>query len=276
MKFKDKVVIITGSSSGIGLACAEEFASQGANLVLGARSYVSLCELARDLELKYKIRAIAVECDVTQEESCKLLIEQAAGTFNRIDVLVNNAGISMRSLFIDADLNVLKRLMDVNFWGTVYCTKYALPYLLKGQGSLVGVSSIAGYQGLPGRSGYSASKFAMQGFLSVIRLENMRNKLQVLIACPGFTASNIRKVALDRSGKEQGESPMEEASMMSAQEVAREIVHAIATRKRSLVLTREGKLTVFLSKFFPAFLDKMVFKRFNAERNSLLEVKPKA
>lgn len=276
MKFKDKVVVITGSSSGIGLACAEEFASQGANLVLAARSYVSLCELARDLEVKYKIRAIAVECDVTQEESCKQLIGQAVSTFKGIDILVNNAGISMRSLFIDADLSVLRRLMDVNFWGTVYCTKYALPYLIKSQGSLVGVSSIAGYQGLPGRSGYSASKFAMQGFLSVVRLENMHNKLQVLIACPGFTASNIRKVALDRSGKEQGESNMEEASMMSAGEVAFEIVKAVADRKRTLVLTREGKLTVFLSKFFPAFLDKMVYKRFNAESGSVLESKTKA
>ena len=271
MQFTDKVIVITGASSGIGLALAEAFARRGANLVLGARSFVSLCEISRDLESAHSIKALAVECDVTSEESCKLLIGQAIRTFKKIDILINNAGISMRANFLDVELEVLKRLMDVNFWGTVYCTKFALPYLLESGGSLVGVSSIAGYQALPGRSGYSASKFAMQGFLGVIRLENRQHNLHVLIACPGFTSSNIRKVALNKNGKEHGESNMQETSMMSSAEVAESIVLAIANRKRSIVLTREGKFTVFLSRIFPTFLDQMVFNKFNAESGSSIK-----
>jgi short-subunit dehydrogenase len=145
MSLKSKTVIITGASSGIGKACAEEFAKQGANLVLGARQYVSLCEITQDLEKRYGIKAVAVQCDVSKETDCEHLIKQALLTFDRIDILVNNAGISMRALFKDLDLLVLRNLMDVNFWGAVYCTKYALPELLKNRGSVVGVSSIAGY-----------------------------------------------------------------------------------------------------------------------------------
>ena len=144
MKLNDKVVIITGASSGIGKALAIEFASRGANLVVASRQYVALCEITQSLIKKYNIQAVAVQCDVSNEEDCSHLIKQTFLTFNRIDVLVNNAGISMRALFKDVDLKVLKTLMDVNFWGTVYCTKYALPYIQKTGGSIVGVSSIRG------------------------------------------------------------------------------------------------------------------------------------
>jgi NAD(P)-dependent dehydrogenase (short-subunit alcohol dehydrogenase family) len=122
MNLKHKTVIITGASSGIGKSCAEEFAKKGANLILGARQYVTLCEIAQDLEQRYGIKAVAVQCDVSKEAECMELIAQAIATFNRIDVLVNNAGISMRALFRDLDLRVLRNLMDVNFWGAVYCT----------------------------------------------------------------------------------------------------------------------------------------------------------
>ena len=165
MKLNDKVVIITGASSGIGKSLAHEFAKRGANLVLGARQYVVLCEIAQSIEQQYGVRVVAVHCDVSIEEECAQLVNQARLTFKKIDVLVNNAGISMRALFKDVNIDVLKQLMDVNFWGTVYCTKYALPEITKTKGSIVGVSSIAGYKGLPGRTGYSASKFAMNGFL---------------------------------------------------------------------------------------------------------------
>ena len=148
MKLNDKIVVITGASSGIGKSLAAEFAKRGANLVLAARQYVTLCEITQELEKKYAIKAVAVQCDVTIEEDCEHLIKQALVTFGKIDILINNAGISMRALFKDADLKVLKSVMDVNFWGTVYCTKYALPEILKTQGSVVGISSIAGYKGL--------------------------------------------------------------------------------------------------------------------------------
>ena len=260
---KDKVIIITGASSGIGKALAIECARQGARLVLGSRSVID------DPELKKKsAQVLCVSADVTRESDCESLIQQTVEKFGRIDVLINNAGISMRALFAEVDLDVIKQLMDTNFWGTVYCTKYALPYLLQSQGSLVGISSIAGYKGLPGRSGYSASKFAMQGFLEVIRIENLKNGLHVLIACPGFTASNIRNVALSRDGTAQGETPLDESKLMTAEEVASHIIVAIKRKNDRLILTAQGKMTVLLNKFFPKFMDKMVYNHMAKEPNS--------
>lgn len=271
MDFKNKVVVITGASSGIGKACAEEFAKRGAHLVLAARQYVTLCEITADLESRYHIRAVAVQADVSQEHDCETLIKQALVTFDKIDVLVNNAGLSMRALFNDLDLSVLKNLMDVNFWGTVYCTKYALPEILKTKGSIIGVSSIAGYRGLPGRTGYSASKFAMNGFMEALRTEILKTGVHVMVACPGFTASNIRVTALAKDGSSHGETSMEEGKMMSADEVAGRIVDGIAGRKRTLIMTGQGKLTVWINKLLPALADKLVFNHFTKEKNALIK-----
>lgn len=271
MDFKNKTVIITGASSGIGKSCAEEFAKRGANLVLAARQYVTLCEITAALEKKYGIKALAVQADVSKEQDCESLIRQAVSTFGKIDILVNNAGLSMRALFNELDLSVLKNLMDVNFWGTVYCTKYALPEILKTKGVVVGVSSIAGYRGLPGRTGYSASKFAMNGFMESLRTELLPTGVHVMVACPGFTASNIRVTALSKDGSSHGETSMEEGKMMSSEEVAVHIVNGIAARKRTLVMTGQGKLTVWLNKLLPALTDKLVFNHFTKEKNALIK-----
>ncbi|MDB5002896.1 MAG: putative oxidoreductase [Mucilaginibacter sp.] len=271
MKLNNKIIIITGASSGIGKSLAEEFARRGASLVLAARQYVTLCEIAQSLQDQYQIKAVAVQCDVAIESDCEHLIQQALTTFGKIDILVNNAGISMRALFKDADVQVLKTLMDVNFWGTVYCTKYALPEILKTQGSVVGVSSIAGYKGLPGRTGYSASKFAMNGFLDALRVENLKTGVHVMTACPGFTASNIRNTALNKDGNQQGESTLHEEKMMTSDEVAKIIADGVENRSRTLILTGQGKLTVFLSKLIPGVLDKLVYNVFAKEKDALLK-----
>jgi dehydrogenase/reductase SDR family member 7B len=264
---KDKVVIITGASSGIGKALAEKFAELHANLVLAARNLNALEMLAEKLQDR-KINLLIVKTDVSKESDCKELIDRTMKRFGRIDILVNNAGISMRALFENTNLTVIKQLMDVNFWGTVYCTKYALPYLLKEMGSVVGVSSIAGYKGLPGRSGYSASKFAIQGFLEVLRIENMSRGLHVLIACPGFTASNIRNTALAGDGSQQGESPRDESSLMTAEKVADKIITAIKNKKQNIIMTTQGKMTVLLNKFFPKWMDRIVYNHMAKEPNS--------
>lgn len=268
--FRSKTVIITGASSGIGLACAEAFARHGANLVLGARRYVELCGIAQSLERRFGVRAVAVQCDVSNEADCEALVHQAKQTFGGIDVLVNNAGISMRALFAGIDLTVLRRLMDVNFWGTVYCTRHAMAELLRSGGSVVAVSSIAGFRGLPGRTGYSASKFAIHGFMESLRVENLKTGLHVLVACPGFTASNIRKTALDASGGQHGETSMDEGKMMSAEEVAERIVQGIISRKRTLVMTRQGKFAVLMNSIIPAWVDRQVFRLFAREKNPLV------
>ena len=263
---KNKVVIITGASSGIGRALAKEFASTGACLVLAARRTELLQTLKDELP---ETELLIYPTDVSNENDCKSLIAATVARFGRIDILVNNAGISMRAIFEDVDLKVIRQLMDVNFYGTVYCSKFALPYLLESKGSLVGIISIAGYVGLPGRTGYSASKFAIRGFLDTVRIENLKKGLHVLVAAPGFTASEVRKAALTNDGTQQGETPRNEDKMMTAEECARHIVLAIKKRKRELILTLiEGKLTVFLNKWFPSIVDKLAYKHMAKEPNS--------
>lgn len=264
--FSGKVVIITGASSGIGKACALEFAQRGANVVLAARSADALQKVASQLVPGSK--SVSVVTDVSREGDCKNLVETAVKNFGKIDVLINNAGISMRALFEEADMNVLKQVMEINFWGTVYCSKYALPYLIASRGSLVGMSSTAGKVGLPGRTAYSASKFAIEGLLQSIRTENLHKGLHVLVACPGFTASDIRNRALNKDGNTQGASPRDESKMMQPQQVAEKIARAVLKRKRDLILTSEGKITVLLSKFFPSLLDKIVFNQMAKEPGS--------
>jgi short-subunit dehydrogenase len=270
LNMQNKVVIITGASSGIGLACAREFASKGYSVVLAARNIERLTEIEQEIK-PTNPDILIVQTDVAREEDCKNLISKTVERFHRIDILINNAGISMRALFQNVDLKVIKQLMDVNFWGAVYCTKYALPYLLAQQGSVVGVSSIAGFKGLPARTGYSASKFALQGFLDTLRVENLKNKLHVMIVAPGFTASNIRKTALNENGHEQGESPLQESNLMSAEEVARHIANGIRRRKRSIVLTMEGKLVILLNKICPRLLDVIEYNTMKKEPNSPLK-----
>ena len=263
---KNKVVIITGASSGIGRALAKEFAAKGSRLSLGARRTELLEQLQQELP---ETEILITKTNVSDENDCRALIEETIKRFGQIDVLINNAGISMRAIFEEVDTKVIRQLMDVNFFGTVYCSKFALPYLLKTKGSLVGVISIAGYVGLPGRTGYSASKFAIRGFLDTVRIENLKKGLHVLVAAPGFTASEVRKVALTNDGTQQGETPRDESKMMSAEECAKHIVGAIEKRKRELILTfTEGKLTVFLGKFFPSLLDKLTYSHMSKEPNS--------
>lgn len=177
----------------------------------------------------------------------------------------------MRALFQDVDLGVLKNLMDVNFWGTVYCSKYALSEILKTKGSIIGVSSIAGYRGLPGRTGYSASKFAMNGFMESLRTELLNTGVHIMVACPGFTTSNIRVAALSEDGTSHGESSMEEGKMMTAEEVAMIIAEGIQHRKRTLIIGGQGKLTVWLNKLLPALADKLVFNHFTKEKKALIK-----
>lgn len=267
MNFNNKTVVITGGSSGIGRALALEFGRLGANVVVGARHQEQLAELVAEITASGG-KAVYSVTDVTSEQECKRLIDKATESYGGIDVLICNAGISMRALFDDVELGVLSRLMDVNFWGTVYCTKYALPWLQKSKGSLVGVSSVAGIHGLPGRTGYSSSKYAMTGFLETIRIENLKKGLHVMIACPGFTASNVRFSALTADGTSQGESPRAEEKMMTAEEAAHRIVKGIAKGKRTVLMDFNGRATTQLKKIWPSFLDKMFYNHMAKEPDS--------
>ena len=268
MSFQNKTVFITGASRGIGKAIALRLAKEGANIIVAAKSVEenpklggTIFSAAQEIE-EAGGKALAVQCDIRFEDQIKNAVDKAVETFGGIDILINNAGISMRTLLKDAEMDVFKKVMDINFWGTVYCTKFALDSILKNKGSIVGMSSVAGYRGLPGRSGYSASKFAVNGWLEALRTELLESGVNVMWVCPGYTKSNIRNAALDKNARPQGESPLKEEKLMSAQECANHIIKAIEKRKRTLVLTFTGKETVYLNKFFPSLTDKLTRKFF--------------
>lgn len=257
--FNNKVVVITGGSDGIGKALVELCLQQGAMVATCARNHDKLYELQ---SAHPSGKLLIYTADVSIESDCKNFITEVVKAYNKIDVLINNAGISMRAEFAETDLDTIKRVMDINFWGAVYCTKHALPYIKQQKGSVVTVSSIAGYRGLPGRTGYTASKAAVNGFMEVLRTELLHSGVNVMWVCPGFTTSNIRNVALNKDAKPQGESTMDEGKMMSAEECAGHILKAIEKRKRTLVLTFTGKRAIFMNRFFPRFADSMVYKMF--------------
>ncbi len=264
------VVVITGASSGIGEALAFAYGRTGAAIAFCGRKADAL-QLTANALTEAGITNLPVVADVSIAADMQRLMGETIARFGRIDILINNAGISMRSMFVDADPEVLRKLMDINYMGTVYATRYALPHILKTKGSIVGISSIAGYRGLPVRTGYSASKFAMNGFLEALRTELLHSGVHVLTACPGFTASNIRFAAIDGHGQVSGETVREEASMMTADECAAHILKAVKNRKRELILTAQGKLTVFLNKWLPGLADTLVYNALAKEKNSPLK-----
>jgi len=266
-KFKNKIIIITGASSGIGEACAFEFARQGAKVILAARTESNLKKIETEI-IKLGGEAYSIKTDVRKIDDCKNLIDKTIKEYKKIDILINNAGISMRASFEDLDLSVIKELMDTNFYGAVYCTKFALPYLLKQKGTVIGISSITGLTPLPGRTGYAASKHAMDGFLNTLRLENYRKGLNVLIVHPGFTNSNIRNTALNKNGLAQGETPRDEEKMMSSERVAQIIAKAAHKRERDLILTNQGKLAVWLHRNFPGITDRIILNEMAKEPDS--------
>lgn len=265
---QDKVIIVTGASSGIGKALATSALARGAKVAVCARNKEKLQAVFKE---NISDKLFLFQADVSKEQDCKEFVEAVAAQWQHIDVLINNAGISMRAMFQELDLKVLRELMDINFWGAVHCTKYALPYIISAKGSIAGISSIAGYRGLPARTGYSASKFALQGFLESLRTELLYTGVNVLWACPGFTASNIRNTALTANGSAQEETPLKENKLMTAEECATIILKGIEKRKRTIVMTPLGKATVWMNKLFPSWMDKQTYNHFAKEPDSPLK-----
>lgn len=257
--FKDKVVVVTGGTDGIGKALVDALLKMEAKVATCGRNHDKLYQLQSEYPSAHLHTMVA---DVSNENDCRRFIETTIKFFGGVDILINNAGISMRALLKDVSTEAIRKVMDINFFGAVYCTKYALDSIIQRKGTIVGVSSIAGYRGLPGRSGYSASKYALQGFLEAIKTELLHDGVHVMWVCPGFTTSNIRNAALNKDAASHGETPMDESKMMSAEECADHILRAVRKKKRTLVLTFTGKQTIFLNKFFPGLADKLTYKFF--------------
>lgn len=264
-----KVAIITGGSSGIGKSLVLKYAKEGYAVVFTGRNEGRMQETEDALE-EIGANYLALRLDSASQKDNQLLVEEAVKKFGSIDVLICNAGISMRALFEDIDLDVFKQLMDVNFYGSIYVVKAALPHLFESRGSIIGVSSINGRRSTPARSAYTSSKFAMEGFLETLRTEVMTRGVHVLVVRPGFTSSNIRNTALTADGKLQGESPRDEKEMMSSEEVALRTFNAEQKRKRDIVLTKDGKLALFFNKIVPGWVDKKIYERMKKEPDSPL------
>ena len=260
--FQNKVVVVTGGTDGIGRALVEQLLIKGARVATCGRNHDKLYQLQSEYA-SYPL--LTIVADVSNENDCRRFIERTLKAYGTIDILINNAGISMRAELKELQPDVLRSVMDINFFGTVYCTKYALPSILTQQGTIVGISSIAGYRGLPGRSGYSASKFALQGWLEAIRTELLNDGVHVMWVSPGFTASNIRNAALVKDGSHQGETPLDEGKLMTADECARRILRAIEKKKRTLVMTLTGKVTVLLNKLLPGLSDRLTYNYYYKE-----------
>ncbi|HLT06243.1 MAG TPA: SDR family oxidoreductase [Cyclobacteriaceae bacterium] len=267
MSIHNKVVLITGGTSGIGESCAKIFGRQGAKVAITGRNQEKINHTLSALQHE-GIACFGVLAEAGSEEDNKRMAKEVIAHFGKIDILINNAGISMRALFQDLDLEVFRKVMDTNFWGAVYATKYCLEEVLNNKGAIVAISSVNGFRGTPARTAYTASKYAMNGFFESLRTEVMKKGVHVLVACPGFTASNIRKNALLADGSTQSESPREENKMMTSDEVAAEILKATLKKKRDLVLTREGKLASFLNKWVPGIMDKVVYNHMAKEKDS--------
>jgi short-subunit dehydrogenase len=258
--FKNKSVIITGASSGIGRELAFRLAEKGAKLVIGARNLKRLEEVAAQCN-KLGGETIAVPLDVSKKEECKVVVEKAIETFGKIDVLVNNAGITMWAEFEKVtNLEAMEQIMQINFFGSMYMTYYALPWLIKSKGQIVGVSSLTGKTGIPTRSIYAASKHAMAGFFDSLRIEVKNKGVAVTMIYPGFVSSEVRERALDARGVPLGKSPVKEKEVMSVEECVKQMLPVIEKRKRELVMTTRARIGLWLKMVAPGLTDNIALK----------------
>jgi short-subunit dehydrogenase len=258
--FLKKAVIITGASAGIGRELSLMLAEQGAWLALAARNAEKLEEVAAQCRQRGG-KAVVVPTDVTEQSRCRNLIERTVVEYSRIDVLINNAGISMWARFNEiTDLSLIEQIMRVNYFGSVYCTHYALPFLKETQGRIVGISSLTGKTGVPTRSGYAASKHAMAGFFDTLRIELAGYGVSVTMIYPGFVATEVRQRAFAKNGEPLRISPVREDEVMTVETCARLIVQAAVQRKREVVMTLRGKLGMWLKLIAPGLVDRIVRK----------------
>ncbi len=255
-----RVVVITGASDGIGAEMARQLAKReraGVALVLAARNAAQLDAVAAECAA-LGAQTLTVPTDVGIQIQCRRLIVSALERFGRIDVLVNNAGRSAHALFEEVeDLSWYEELMRVNLWGAVWCTQAALPALKAARGSIVAVSSLAGLVGVPGRTAYSATKFALTGFFEALRAEVKGYGVSVTTAYPGVVATRIRHCGFNARGEEAGVSGLDEAGAMSVEECARLIIAGMDARRREVVMTAKGKLGRFIKLLAPGLVEMM-------------------
>jgi len=261
MTFSDRVLVITGASDGIGAELARRLASERPRLVLAARSAERLEAVAAQCRAAGAL-AIAVPTDVTDDAQCRSLIDRAVAEYGQLDVLVNNAGVSMHAWFEDTtDFSTYERLLRVNFLSCVALTRFALPHLKKTRGLIVGVSSLAGKTGVPARTAYCASKFAVSGFFEALRIELADTGVDVTMVFPGVVATELRRRGLNGDGREAGVSGLAEEGAMTVDECARQMIDAMRARRREHVMTAIARLGMWLKLIAPGRVDRIALAR---------------
>jgi short-subunit dehydrogenase len=253
----ENVTIITGASEGIGRELALQLADQGAWLALAARDVNKLEDVASQCRQRGG-RAISIPTDVTQKTQCEQLIERTVLEYGRIDTLVNSAGLSMYSRFDELqNPEIMERIIQVNYLGSVYCTFYALPHLKKTKGRIVGICSLLGKAGAPTRSGYAASKHAVIGFYDSLRIECSGDGITVTIICPAFVSTGMRERSLGSDAKPMGVSTLDEARVMTVEKCVELTIKAIIQRKRELIMSMRGKVGLWLKLIAPKLVDNI-------------------
>ncbi len=270
--FRDHVVIVTGASSGIGRSLALRLAGQGAKVVIAARRAERLEQVAAECRQRSRSafaplggdEPLVIPTDVSDEARCRALVEKTVGTFGRLDMLINDAGLAVTALLEDfPDLHLFKHVMDVNFYGAVYCTYYALPYLKQARGRIVTVSSLGGRIAIPFNTPYVASKYALHGFYDSLRTEISRHGVSVTVVCPYWVVTEFHEAQMNKNGVPRGSAgrAVYTRNMMTADRCA-EIVLQAAHKRRREVLMGPGGVGVWLKLVAPRFLDWLVIKAF--------------
>jgi short-subunit dehydrogenase len=257
--FRDQVVIVTGASSGIGRALTLQLAGQGAKVVLAARRAELLEQVAATC-CQSGGEALAVPTDVTDQAQCMALVDKTVAAFGQLDMLVNNAGLAVIARLEDySDLSLFRHTVDVNFYGAVYCTYYALPHLIHSRGRIAAVSSLGGKAPLPYNSPYIASKFAMHGFFDSLRMELKRHGVSVTIICHYWVVTGFHAAQLDKDGVPKGPSgrAIYSKNMMTAARCAKIVLRAAYRRQRE-VLMGPGPMIAWLKLLAPGLLDRIV------------------
>jgi len=261
---KDKVVVVTGGASGIGAALCRRFSREGARIGLLDLDAAGV-QAAVDNFKAAGVEAVGIKCDVVDEAECNSAIRKVIGRYGGIDILVNNAGITQRSAFMDTNISVYRRVMDVNFYGALHCTKAAIDSLIERKGSIIVIESLAGVTPLLGRTGYCASKHALHGFFTSLRSELRDSGLHIMIVCPGFVKTNLQTRALGGDGRVTNHPQSMVGKPTSAEEVAEAVCKAALQRRHLLILTPVGKLSYWISRFAPVFYERLMARQVKEE-----------
>ena len=262
--FKNKIVVVTGAASGIGAAISRRFARDGAKIGLVDVDEYAIQNKVKELEGK-GTDVVGLRCDISRREECEAAIKEIISRFGGIDVLVNNAGIAQRSAFVDTQVDVFQKVMAINFFGSLYCTKAAIKSLVDRKGLIIVIESIAGISPLLGRSAYCASKHALHGLFTSLRSEIRSAGVHVLIVCPGFVKTNLQSRALGGDGRVTSRPQSKVGPEDSPENVAEAVYKGALKEKPLIILSPVGKLSYWISRLTPVLYERIMARQLRSE-----------